>query len=168
MAELVDAVNKLEIDNLEIDNGDFFARLTAVPGNDVCADCTSTENLTWASSNLGVVVCNECVGAHRSLGVHISKPLSLKMDTWDDAHQATMLALGNSAVNADLEAHPDAAARKPKPDDAIEHKAAYVKSKYASGAFRAAGDGKVAADAHHSERFKSEEQVLPALNFRWM
>jgi len=66
----------------------FCTKLFAVAGNDRCCDCNSTALLTWASSNLGIVLCNECVGAHRSLGVHVSKPLSLKVDAWDDDQQA--------------------------------------------------------------------------------
>ena len=102
MAELVEQLAE-RVDHLDIDNGDFYERVMAVPGNGECADCSSQELLTWASVNLGVVLCNECVGAHRSLGVHISKPLSLKMDLWDAAHQAHFLELGNRLVNATFE-----------------------------------------------------------------
>ena len=40
--------------------------------NGGCADCGNTE-LTWASINLGLMLCIECSGVHRSLGAHISK-----------------------------------------------------------------------------------------------
>lgn len=46
--------------------------LRRVPGNDKCADCDAPEP-DWASLNLGVLVCIECSGIHRNLGVHISK-----------------------------------------------------------------------------------------------
>eukprot|EP01048_Picozoa_sp_COSAG05_P005004 COSAG05_NODE_287_length_12131_cov_3.148022_6_plen_64_part_00 len=41
----------------------------------VCADCATSgsERLTWASINLGVLLCIECAGIHRSLGTHITK-----------------------------------------------------------------------------------------------
>ena len=112
----------------DVDNGDFYDTLVAMPGNSVCCDCGSSNN-TWASTNLGVVVCNECVGAHRSLGVHISKPLSLKMDIWDEEQRAHILARGNEKVNAELEAHPETSQHKPPPDAPIEAKAAFVRAK---------------------------------------
>lgn len=49
-----------------------IATLRRVCGNDRCADCGAAEP-DWASLNLGVLVCIECSGVHRNLGVHISK-----------------------------------------------------------------------------------------------
>ncbi len=37
----------------------------------------------WASINLGILICLECSGVHRSLGTHISKVRSLTLDKWD-------------------------------------------------------------------------------------
>ena len=46
--------------------------LRGVPGNDLCAECSAPEP-DWASLNLGILLCIECSGVHRNLGVHISK-----------------------------------------------------------------------------------------------
>ncbi|KAA0200550.1 Arf GAP with SH3 domain ANK repeat and PH [Fasciolopsis buskii] len=49
------------------------------PGNAVCADCDRADP-EWVSVNLGVLICLECCGAHRELGVHCSRTQSLLMD----------------------------------------------------------------------------------------
>ena len=42
-------------------------------GNSKCADCDATAGVEWCSLNLGVVLCLECAGVHRGLGVHVSQ-----------------------------------------------------------------------------------------------
>ncbi|KAI8140342.1 hypothetical protein BJV82DRAFT_623559 [Fennellomyces sp. T-0311] len=68
------------------------------PGNDICADC-GTQGSEWASTNLGVIVCIECSGIHRSLGVHVSKVRSLALDKWESETIEIMLRLGNTVAN---------------------------------------------------------------------
>lgn len=48
------------------------AILRQIPGNDLCAECSAPDP-DWASLNLGILLCIECSGVHRNLGVHISK-----------------------------------------------------------------------------------------------
>jgi hypothetical protein len=47
-------------------------RLRRPAGNRCCADCGTAEP-DWASLNLGILLCIECSGIHRQLGVHVSK-----------------------------------------------------------------------------------------------
>ena len=47
-------------------------QLLAVPGNSVCCDCGAPDP-RWTSTNLGITLCIECSGIHRSFGVHKSK-----------------------------------------------------------------------------------------------
>uniref|UniRef100_A0A0D6R6P5 ADP-ribosylation factor GTPase-activating protein AGD3 n=1 Tax=Araucaria cunninghamii TaxID=56994 RepID=A0A0D6R6P5_ARACU len=75
--------------------------LRKVPGNDVCADCGSPEP-DWASLNLGVLLCIECSGVHRNLGVHISKVRSLTLDVkvWEPSVLNLFQSLGNTYANS--------------------------------------------------------------------
>lgn len=52
--------------------------LRRVCGNDKCADCGAPDP-DWACLNLGVLVCIECSGVHRNLGVHISKVICIRL-----------------------------------------------------------------------------------------
>ncbi|KAI7997503.1 ADP-ribosylation factor GTPase-activating protein AGD3 [Camellia lanceoleosa] len=75
--------------------------LQKVCGNDKCADCGAPEP-DWASLNLGVLVCIECSGVHRNLGVHISKVRSLTLDfkVWEPSVITLFQSLGNTFANS--------------------------------------------------------------------
>ncbi|XP_013642797.1 ADP-ribosylation factor GTPase-activating protein AGD1-like isoform X3 [Brassica napus] len=75
--------------------------LTKVLGNEKCADCGAPEP-DWASLNLGVLICIECSGIHRNLGVHISKVRSLTLDVkvWEPSVLTLFQSLGNVYVNS--------------------------------------------------------------------
>ncbi|GMP82188.1 hypothetical protein CsSME_00036615 [Camellia sinensis var. sinensis] len=75
--------------------------LQKVCGNDKCADCGAPEP-DWASLNLGVLVCIECSGVHRNLGVHISKVRSLTLDfkVWEPSVISLFQSLGNTFANS--------------------------------------------------------------------
>ncbi|CAJ0948164.1 unnamed protein product, partial [Mesorhabditis belari] len=75
-----------------------YEKVRSAPGNHRCADCGHADP-KWASINLGVVICIECCGIHRSLGVQISKIRSLTMDSIDDVVTNVLVALGNDKVN---------------------------------------------------------------------
>ncbi|KAK9807526.1 hypothetical protein WJX72_001570 [[Myrmecia] bisecta] len=74
--------------------------LRRVPGNNCCVDCGSADP-DWASLNLGVLLCIECSGIHRRLGVQVSKVRSLTLDVkvWDAPVMAMMEGIGNEAAN---------------------------------------------------------------------
>lgn len=75
--------------------------LRKVGGNDKCADCGAPEP-DWASLNLGLLVCIECSGVHRNLGVHISKVRSLTLDVkvWEPSVISVFQSLGNAYANS--------------------------------------------------------------------
>jgi Arf-GAP/coiled-coil/ANK repeat/PH domain-containing protein len=70
-----------------------------IPGNDKCADC-GVKDPEWACTNLGIIVCIECSGIHRSLGVHVSKVRSVILDKWESNAIEVMLRLGNRIGNS--------------------------------------------------------------------
>ncbi|XP_047095100.1 ADP-ribosylation factor GTPase-activating protein AGD3-like isoform X2 [Lolium rigidum] len=74
--------------------------LRRVDGNTICADCGASEP-DWASLNLGALLCIECSGVHRNLGVHISKVRSLTLDVrvWEPSVINLFQSLGNMFVN---------------------------------------------------------------------
>ncbi|CAH1773761.1 unnamed protein product [Owenia fusiformis] len=78
-------------------------QLLSIPGNNQCCDCGSTEP-RWASINLGITLCIECSGIHRSFGVHMSKVRSVTLDSWEPELLKVMAELGNTIINRIYEA----------------------------------------------------------------
>ncbi|KAG6554529.1 hypothetical protein Mapa_003908 [Marchantia paleacea] len=129
--------------------------LRSVPGNELCADC-GTPDPDWASLNLGVLLCIECAGIHRNLGVHVSKMRSLTLDVkvWEPSVIAFFLSVGNVFANSIWEEElvrsnsssrrfdrtsgnldqKDALA-KPQPRDPINVKERYIHMKYVDRRF---------------------------------
>jgi hypothetical protein len=74
-----------------------------IPGNEACADC-GAPHPSWVSTNLGVVLCIDCSGIHRSLGCQISKVRSLELDAFLPETIQVIKLLGNPRMNAIWEA----------------------------------------------------------------
>uniref|UniRef100_A0A6Q2YRG7 Arf-GAP with coiled-coil, ANK repeat and PH domain-containing protein n=1 Tax=Esox lucius TaxID=8010 RepID=A0A6Q2YRG7_ESOLU len=105
-------------------------RVMAIGGNACCCDCGQPDP-RWASINLGITLCIQCSGIHRSLGVHFSKVRSLTLDSWEPELLKLMCELGNGVINQIYEARrEEVGVRKPTPTDPRQEIEAYIKAKY--------------------------------------
>ncbi|XP_051979606.1 arf-GAP with coiled-coil, ANK repeat and PH domain-containing protein 2-like isoform X2 [Xyrauchen texanus] len=110
-------------------------KVMAIAGNSTCCDCGQPDP-RWASINLGITLCIQCSGIHRSLGVHFSKVRSLTLDTWEPELLKLMCELGNGVINQIYEARrEELGARKPQPGDPRHEMEAYIKAKYVERRF---------------------------------
>ncbi|KAL1914829.1 uncharacterized protein VTP21DRAFT_7921 [Calcarisporiella thermophila] len=83
-------------------NRQHLQQMREMPGNEMCADCRAPDP-NWASTSFGVLLCIECSGIHRSLGVHVSKIRSVTLDIWEPEAVDVMLQLGNTRINSIFE-----------------------------------------------------------------
>lgn len=61
--------------------------------------CIPSPDPTWASLNLGALICIECSGIHRNLGTHLSRVRSLDLDDWPRELTLVLTAIGNDMAN---------------------------------------------------------------------
>ena len=105
-------------------------------GNRWCADCNSESKTEWVSINLGIVLCIECSGIHRSLGTHISKVRSLTLDTMSFSTDIVevLLQIGNRISNMVWEATLDPS-QKPQAQATREQRLRFITAKYVDRAY---------------------------------
>ena len=72
----------------------LILKIKNLPGNEKCVDCPNV-NPMWASLSHGTLLCMECSGRHRGMGVHLSFVRSLDLDSWTENQINMMLNGGN-------------------------------------------------------------------------
>nr|XP_019597796.1 PREDICTED: arf-GAP with GTPase, ANK repeat and PH domain-containing protein 2 isoform X3 [Rhinolophus sinicus] len=97
-------------------------------GNSICVDC-GAPNPTWASLNLGALICIECSGIHRNLGTHLSRVRSLDLDDWPRELTLVLMAIGNDMANCVWESDTRGRA-KPTQDSSREERESWIRAKY--------------------------------------
>ncbi|XP_039656319.1 arf-GAP with GTPase, ANK repeat and PH domain-containing protein 2 isoform X3 [Perca fluviatilis] len=102
-------------------------------GNSLCVDCEAP-NPTWASLNLGALICIECSGIHRNLGTHLSRVRSLDLDDWPGELTQVLAAIGNHMANSIWESCTQGRT-KPTPTATREGRESWIRAKYEQRAF---------------------------------
>lgn len=157
-------------------------QLLAEPSNARCAECHEV-GPRWASANLGVFVCIQCSGVHRSLGVHVSQVRSVNLDSWTPSQVRCVSRVGNRRAARKWEACLPGGFVRPAPGDVHRLqefiRAKYVERRYESREYdpyaeRASGGsggtsgragapgshGDEPAPTHASERVRRAAQLL--------
>lgn len=112
-------------------------RIKRLPGNDVCCDCGGKDP-EWLSTNYGILICLECCGIHRQLGVHISRTQSIVIDELGTSQLLLARVVGNDCFNEVFEAKifdDDSGEkvdgfRKLKPSSPMNERESYIFAKY--------------------------------------
>ncbi|XP_068197978.1 arf-GAP with SH3 domain, ANK repeat and PH domain-containing protein 2b isoform X2 [Antennarius striatus] len=99
-------------------------------GNDGCCDCGAPAP-TWLSTNLGVLICIECSGIHREMGVHYSRIQSLDLDVLGTSELLLAKNVGNASFNEIMEADLSTqGVTKPGPTSDMQTRKDYITAKY--------------------------------------
>eukprot|EP01103_Thecamoeba_quadrilineata_P000756 TRINITY_DN10667_c0_g1_i1.p1 TRINITY_DN10667_c0_g1~~TRINITY_DN10667_c0_g1_i1.p1 ORF type:complete len:761 (+),score=156.69 TRINITY_DN10667_c0_g1_i1:54-2336(+) len=103
--------------------------LRSIQGNDNCADC-GRRGPEWVSINLGVILCLECSGVHRSLGTHISKIRSLTLDRLDPEVILFIRSIGNQKFNELMEKNVPNKLERPQDTAESSQLESWIQAKY--------------------------------------
>lgn len=81
-----------------------LSMLKSLKGNHRCMDC-GEQDPQWAAVSYGALLCLQCSGRHRALGVQVSCVRSTVMDDWSPAEILAMLEGGNEQLQDFFERH---------------------------------------------------------------
>lgn len=104
-----------------------------IPSNAACCDCGGTNDVTWLSTNFGVIVCIECSGIHREMGVHISKIQSLTLDRIGTSQLLVSRTMSNDAFNRIMVN--TVSTKRLHPKSTMEERKEVIRMKYMDKAF---------------------------------
>ena len=81
-----------------------LAMLKSLKGNHRCIDC-GEQDPQWATVSYGALLCLQCSGRHRGMGVQVSCVRSIVMDEWSQQEVLAMLEGGNAQIHDFFERH---------------------------------------------------------------
>ncbi|NXW55749.1 ASAP1 protein, partial [Eurystomus gularis] len=107
----------------------IIEEVRGMPGNRECCDCLAPDPM-WVSINLGILICIECSGIHREMGVHISCIQSLSLDKLATSELLLARNIGNSGFNDIMEANLSSFSLKPTVHKDMAFRKNFIISKY--------------------------------------
>ncbi|KAM7386745.1 hypothetical protein PAMA_009392 [Pampus argenteus] len=107
-------------------NKKTLLELMKLPENSACADCRAPDP-DWASYKLGLFVCLNCSGIHRSL---CSRVKSIKLDFWEDELVEFMRSNGNASARAQYEKAVPPYYYRPQHNDCAVLRDQWIRAKY--------------------------------------
>ncbi len=120
-------------------NSEDKKRIRALKGNDKCCDCFAP-NPTWVSLSHATLICMECSGRHRGLGVHISFVRSIDLDSFSETDVKKLEAGGNDNFRQFVSDHGGSSLLAPVPTSTTANSGASsgttVRERYESDAAR--------------------------------
>ncbi|XP_042565795.1 arf-GAP with SH3 domain, ANK repeat and PH domain-containing protein 2b isoform X2 [Clupea harengus] len=132
-------------------------------GNDECCDCGAPDP-TWLSTNLGVLICIECSGIHREMGVHYSRIQSLTLDVLGTSELLLAKNIGNAVFNEVMEANLSAEdVSKPNPSSDMLTRKDYITAKYTEKRFAQRKYGDTSARQHALREAVKSRDILTLL-----
>ncbi|KFR06733.1 Arf-GAP with SH3 domain, ANK repeat and PH domain-containing protein 1 [Nipponia nippon] len=107
----------------------IIKEVRGMPGNRECCDCSAPDP-TWLSINLGILICIECSGIHREMGVHLSRIQSLSLDKLSTSELLLARNISNSGFNNIMEANLPSYSLKPTVHSDMAFRKNFIISKY--------------------------------------
>ncbi|XP_074699522.1 arf-GAP with SH3 domain, ANK repeat and PH domain-containing protein 1-like [Strix aluco] len=107
----------------------IIEEVRGLPGNRECCDCSAPDP-TWLSINLGILICIECSGIHREMGVHLSRIQSLSLDKLSTSELLLARNIGNSGFNKIMEVNLPSFSMKPTVHSDMAFRKNFIISKY--------------------------------------
>lgn len=143
---------------------ELFA-LSQAPGNRLCADCNQRDPF-WVSMEVGVFLCPECAMLHQQLRISSIKCIFSTNDRWTNDHVNMLKSHGNIRVNAMLEKNLPDVFDWIQPDDSMEKKESFIKSKYIVKAYKAKEEASKTTVLPEEMAFQYKMSRYAALEFR--